>query len=152
VFYLDSSALAKRYLSEQGSAWVSALCDPEAGATILIAEVTRVEVAAAIASRHRANSMTQEDRDRLVGLLLHHCDTEYTLVPISHQVLGAAVRLTQRHRLRGYDAVQLAAALDANRAAISADLPALTFISADDDLNAAARAEGLVADNPNQHP
>lgn len=60
--------------------------------------------------------------------------------------------LTQRHRLRGYDAVQLAAALLANQPLIAAGLPALTFIAADEDLIAAARAEGLPAENPNAYP
>jgi hypothetical protein len=31
-------------------------------------------------------------------------------------------------------------------------LPALTLVGADDDLLAAARAEGLAAENPNLHP
>ena len=153
MFFLDSSALVKRYLSEQGSRWIAELCLPDSAATILIAEITRVEVAAAIAGRQRASDgITREERDRLVALLLRHCDSEYTLVPLQRQVFGAAVELTQRHRLRGYDAVQLAAALDASRAATAAGLPGLTFVSADGDLNAAARAEGLHADDPNQHP
>jgi hypothetical protein len=67
-------------------------------------------------------------------------------------VVEQAVQLTQRHRLRGYDAVQLATALDANATLVAAGLPALTFVAADDDLLAAARAEGLDADNPNLHP
>jgi hypothetical protein len=49
--------------------------------------------------------------------------------------------------LRGYDAVQLAAAL-----AAGAVLPDLVFAAADDDLLAAARLEGLAVENPNQHP
>lgn len=153
MFFLDSSALVKRYLTEQGSLWVSNRCDPSTGTTILIAEITRVEVAAAIASRHRlTGGITLVERDRLVGLLLRHCDAEYTMIPLGQLVLGAAVQLTQRYRLRGYDAVQLAAALDANRAAAAAQLPALTFMSADTDLNLAASAEGLAIDDPNQHP
>jgi len=47
--------------------------------------------------------------------------------------------------LRGYDAVQLAAAL------ATAVLPGLVFVAADDDLLAAAHAEGLAAENHNQH-
>jgi uncharacterized protein len=153
VFFLDSSALVKRYLTEQGSAWIAQLTDPAAGNTILIAEVARVEVAAAIAGRQRAtDGIAREERDRLVGLLLRHCDTEYGLVPLTPAIYGAAVQLTQRHRLRGYDAVQLAAALDVNATLLAAELPGPTFVSADSDLNAAAGAEGLQVDDPNQHP
>jgi hypothetical protein len=48
--------------------------------------------------------------------------------------------------------VQLAAALLANEPLVAAGLADLTFVAADDDLVAAARAEGLPAENPNQHP
>ncbi|MBA3946870.1 MAG: type II toxin-antitoxin system VapC family toxin [Herpetosiphonaceae bacterium] len=65
---------------------------------------------------------------------------------MSGALLDRAMQLTQQHRLRGYDAVQLAALT------ASAVLPPLTFLSADNDLIAAARSEGLSADNPNLHP
>lgn len=151
-FFLDSSALTKRYLQEIGSDWVAALTDPATGNFIVVAEITRVEVAAALAARHRAGAITLNERDDLVGLVLQHFDLEYRIVAIEPTVTSRAVALTQRHRLRGYDAVQLAAALAANEPLTAAGLPALTFVAADDDLVAAARAEGLTAESPNQHP
>jgi uncharacterized protein len=42
TFYLDSSALAKRYLTEIGSAWVTTLVDPARGNTIVVAEITDI--------------------------------------------------------------------------------------------------------------
>ncbi len=62
------------------------------------------------------------------------------------------MELTQRHRLRGYDAVQLATGLAVNEVLVAAGLPGLTFVAADADLVAAARVEGLLADDPNFHP
>lgn len=148
VLFFDSSALVKRYLTEAGSAWVLALTDPDAGNTIVVAEITRVEVAAALASRQRApDGITLADRDRLFRLLAQHCTAEYRAVQINNATTDRAMYLTQMHRLRGYDAVQFAAAR-----AVGAVLPTLTFVSADEDLLTAARAEGLAADNPNLHP
>ena len=147
VLFFDSSALAKRYLTEIGSAWVAAQTDPGSNNVIVVAEITRVEVAAALAARHRASgSITRAERDRLFRLLAQHHVNEYRAVPFSVAVADHAMNLTQAHRLRGYDAVQLAAAL---AAAIA--LPGLVFVAADDDLLAAARAEGLAAENPNQY-
>jgi hypothetical protein len=151
-FYCDTSALVKRYLSEAGSGWIATLTDPNSNNSITVAAITRVEAAAAIAARQRAGTITHEERGRLVALLLLHFDSEYIVVPVSDVVVEQAVQLTQRHRLRGYDAVQLAAALDANATTVAAGLPTLTFVAADDDLLAAARAEGLDADNPNLRP
>jgi hypothetical protein len=53
--------------------------------------------------------------------------------------------------LRGYDAVQWAAAIEAN-ARCTALGTTLTFVSADVTLNAAALAEGLAVEDPNAHP
>jgi hypothetical protein len=58
--------------------------------------------------------------------------------------------LAERHALRGYDAIQLGAALAVNDGCRATGL-SLTIICADDELNAAA-AEGLAVENPNRHP
>lgn len=138
-------------MTEIGSEWVTALTDPVKGNAITLAEITRVEVAAALAARHRSpGGITREERDAAVGLMLRHCEEEYLLVPISNAVIGRAVELTQLHRLRGYDAIQLSAAFTANDALVGAGLPPLTFVAADADLIAAARTDGLRWANPTQ--
>jgi phosphoheptose isomerase len=58
----------------------------------------------------------------------------------------------ERHPLRGYDAMHLATALAVRQSLQRQGLPTLIFISADDNLNTAASAEGLAVDNPNDHP
>lgn len=45
AYYLDSSALVKRYVTETGSAWVRELCQDAANA-IFISELALVEVGA----------------------------------------------------------------------------------------------------------
>ena len=47
--------------------------------------------------------------------------------------------------------MHLATAITLNTALIEAELPSLTFVSADEVLCEAARGEGLPADNPNEH-
>lgn len=152
LFFLDSSALVKRYLRETGTPWIRNLTDPSAGNTIILAEITRVEVAAALAARHRAmNGISLEERDEAVALLLKHCDAEYRLTSLNRAIIGRAVTLTQTHRLRGYDAVQLATALavdDSLSESLSANF---TFVAADGDLILAARTEGMAAEDPNNH-
>ncbi len=61
------------------------------------------------------------------------------------------MQIADKYELRGYDAVQLASALEANRLRQNNSLSAITFISADNNLNSAATAEGLAVDNPNNH-
>jgi uncharacterized protein len=148
-FFLDSSALVKRYLTEAGSQWIRQIANPAGSNSIIVAEITLVEAASALAARHRSpNGISRQERDAAVNLVARHFQTEYQLIPTSKFVVAQAVTLTQNHRLRGYDAVQLAAALAAHEALRQRDLTPLIFVAADQDLLAAAQAEGLAVINP----
>jgi predicted nucleic acid-binding protein len=59
--------------------------------------------------------------------------------------------LTQSYRLRGYDAVQLATALVTNGLLETQSISSLVIVTADNDLNSAAAAEGLPVENPLNH-
>ena len=67
-------------------------------------------------------------------------------------MVAQAMDFAQSRFLRGYDAVQLVVAWELQTRRRALGLPALTLVSADDDLNAAATAEGLTVDNPHSHP
>jgi len=60
--------------------------------------------------------------------------------------------LVERHSLRGYDAVHLAAALEVAIAQRQGRADPLTFVSADSDQRDATMAEGLAVEDPNAHP
>lgn len=66
-------------------------------------------------------------------------------------MIVAAGKLAGKYALRGYDAVQLAAALETHAKRTARKLQPLTLLSAEGDLNAAAIAEGLTVDDPNDH-
>lgn len=151
VYYVDTSALVKRYVPEVGSAWIMTICDPASGNSVVTSVMTRVEAAAAFALKQRLGAVTLGERDAAVGLLVWHATREYDLVAVDDALLDEAQALTQRHRLRGYDAVQLATALIVYARCIAAGLPPLIFVSADRDLLDAAHLEGLLVENPNDH-
>lgn len=77
--------------------------------------------------------------------------TEYRLVGMTPAILDRAVRLTQTHRLRGYDSVQLATAMVTHESLLSVGLSGLVFVASDTDLVTAANREGLHSENPLQH-
>ena len=60
--------------------------------------------------------------------------------------------LAETYGLRGYDAVQLATGCSINNLCTANNLPAMTFVSADGELNAVATSEGLIVKNPNNYP
>lgn len=80
------------------------------------------------------------------------CLSEYELVTAVGDIIEQANYLLERYSLRAYDAVHLAAAIITNQQLLAHNFLPLTFLSADDRLNSAASAEGLVVDNPNNHP
>jgi len=60
--------------------------------------------------------------------------------------------LSEKYALRGYDAIQLATALEANEKRSQRGLSPLTIVSADSELNTASQTEGLQVENPNDYP
>ena len=152
VYYFDASALVKRYAQESGTSWVIGLCASLSDHTIATARITKAEVAAAFAAKHRSGGLATEDYGLVMKALGTDFSSEYTLVEISSSVVDLAVALIQRRKLRGYDAVQLASGITLNNLLLQSNLPALIFICADNDLLSAARSEGLAVDNPNAHP
>ena len=153
ILYLDTSALAKRYLAEIGSGWVRTITDPASGNTIAVADITRVEIGAAIARRQRdpRSQMSIAERDAIIHLFDRHVAGEYLMVATAPQVIDTAYRLTQQNQLRGYDAVQLASALLLNTELVAAGAPPLILLSSDRELLVAATSEGLATDDPVLH-
>ena len=151
-YYLDASALVKRYADEPGSTWVRQITDPSAPHTILLAEVTLAEVAAALAAKHRApGGITRQQRDRALSRFLQDCAESFLILPVDRAGIDRAVELTQNHRLRGYDAIQLATALVTGETLKLQNLPSPVFVASDGDLLTAAEDENLLAENPLDH-
>jgi len=151
-YQFDASGLVKRYVDEIGSDWVRAIIDPAQGNLISIADITRAEVASALARRAREGVITVDERDELLRTFQAHGATEYRVVPTEHRIIDLAVEWIQRHPLRAYDGVRLATAIIIHRSLAARGLPPLVFVSADDETIVAAQAEGVTADNPNWHP
>lgn len=137
-FYADSSALVKRHIPEAGTTWFRGIADPTSGNVILTARVSIIEVYSALNRRVREGTLDPTTYAALNADFDGVCAAEY--------------RLLERQPLRAYDAVQLATALSANDLLLASGLQALTFLSADARLLAAAQAEGLAIDDPNAHP
>ncbi|OLE52538.1 MAG: hypothetical protein AUG51_17295 [Acidobacteria bacterium 13_1_20CM_3_53_8] len=150
-YFFDSSALVKRYVTEAGSGWVSSLINPTTGNHIFIMRIAAVEVVSAIVRRQRAGNLSVSDMSASLTRFRSELATIYLPVEVSQNLVSNAMALAESHALRGYDAVQLTAALEVYSEHRLAGLTLPTFISADAALNTAAVAEGLSVDNPNVH-
>lgn len=152
LYFLDSSALVKRYSIEAGSKWIFALLRPSAGNTALVAHISGPETVAALARKRKGGHLTPHDAAKAINRFERHFARRYQKLTITNEVIAAAMALADRHGLRGYDAVQLAAALKVEAEGKLAGAAPLIVVSVDDELNNAALAEGLAVENPNSHP
>ena len=148
ALFVDTSALAKRYLGEVGSAWARSVTAPAAGHVVIIASVTVVEMFSLLARRGREGTLAAANITLLGNAFLLHAEREYLVVPLDGRVLAQARTLVARFPLRTLDAIQLASAQTAG--AILGE--SITFISSDRNLLAAASAEGLLTGDPLMHP
>lgn len=152
AFYFDSSSLVKRYSVEKGTKFVIDLLRPSAKNRFYSSKITEVEVCAAFYRKQKGLVLSVQAATKAASRFLRSFSDNFRKIDITDSIIGEAVRLTATYTLRGYDAIQLAAALETNRKRLSDGLTALVFVSADKELNDAAQAEGLTVENPNNYP
>jgi predicted nucleic acid-binding protein len=129
--FLDSSALAKRYIEEKGSDRVQAILS---SASVLAVSVICVpEIVSALCRRRREHKLSTEEYRNAKASVLSDLD-DATVIGITEEVVAQAVALLERFPLRSADALHVACAAE-----WSTDL----FVSADNRQCRAARAHGL---------
>lgn len=154
IYFLDSSAVIKNYLRETGSIWLRALVNAMPRHELYVSRLAHVEVVATLIRQSRGGRLTSADAATLISQFKTHLGTDFQVLEITTALVSEAVSVTEKHGLRGYDAMQLAAALAIRNQMTALGLAALnyTFVAADNELNKAAHAEGLNVENPNLYP
>ena len=152
AYFVDSSALVKRYVPETGSAWIRALSAQETGNSLFIARITWVEVRSAISRRQREGSLTSADATLIIQRFRSDLNNQYQVIDLDSTLAETAGQLVGQYPLRAYDAVQLASVLRIQPAFATTQSTSLIFLTADNRLSAIAQALGLLTDNPNHHP
>ena len=151
-YFLDTSAIVKRYVQETGTPWIRELTRRGTTDPIYLAGITTVELTSAVARRRQGGSLSTSRVGSILARFQTHAARRYVVIDVTTALLATAANLADSHALRAYDAVQLAAALEVNRRSHAAGRGYITLISADKELNAAAAGEGLAVGDPNAHP
>jgi hypothetical protein len=110
-----------------------------------------VEVVSAFARRVREGTLTREDFASARDMFRSDCLDDYQVMPPSLAVVDQACAPLRRYRVQAYDATHLATAIGAQAFLTEKEYSPVTFLSADDDLNDAAKAEDVRAKNRSQH-
>lgn len=140
--FLDTSALAKRYVKEPGSKEVDDLFFSFAR-EVFVSTLSFVEFAAAIGRKLRNKEMAKRSAQRALRELETDWYNLFTRVPLSDTLAESAASLAVQYSLKGADAVHLATAVE-----VHADL----FVAADNRLITVAEKVGIKSYNPEEGP
>jgi predicted nucleic acid-binding protein len=143
--YLDTSALVKLYVDEEGSPLVRSAVDQ--ASLIATSAVAYVEARAAFVRRRHEGGLPARDYRRIIRDL--DADwARYLVVGITDSLIREGARLAEAHQLRAYDAIHLGCAT-----AIHGRLAEpVVFASWDLVLEKAAKDEGLEPLRFRKHP
>lgn len=157
ILYLDTSALVKLYVEEEGTDEVQHAV--ESAESVAASAVAYPEARSAFARLERDGHLSPEEHRAIVADLDGEWPS-YEVVDVTRGVAGIAGALAARHLLRGFDAVHLASAviLKAARGIFSRETsergesempPEVRLMTYDVSLLAAARGEDLAYEMPN---
>lgn len=130
--FLDTSALAKRYVAEQGSDKVAATC--EQAVSLVVSVICLPELISTLSRLVREKKLPGAAYRRLKADAMADL-ADVDICQITPEVLASAVDLLESQPLRAMDALHVACAL-----LCAPDV----FVSADQRQLAAARAAGLM--------
>lgn len=151
TYFLDTSAIVKRYFPEQGHSWIATLCNPSQGHKLYISQVALVEVVATMCRKAREQRITIIERNMLIDTFRQDIQDAYSMRLVSTTMYISAGDLCRSHSLRAYDSVQLACALNLRDEVFADQVTVPTFVCADNNLLSIASDEGLSVENPNNY-
>lgn len=148
VYFFDTSAVVKRYMTERGSGSVERILEKES--PIWISKITLTEIYSVVGRRIRENIYPADDLSLFKKMFERHIRRNYRLVQVTNEVIALSQHLLLKYPLRALDSLQLASALIAYKRITPLNTH-LTFVCADVRLLTVAEAEGLIPLNPNDH-
>jgi predicted nucleic acid-binding protein len=134
--YLDTSALVKLYVDEEGATTVRTASDQ--ADLITTSALAYVEARSAFSRRRHEGALSPREYRQVVRDLDEDWP-RYLTIQVVESLIREAARLVEVHRLRAYNAIHLASAATARR---EIGHP-VVFSSWDGPLEQAARREGL---------
>ena len=136
IFYLDTSALVKKYFKEKNTAEVISAWKSSLG--IATSVVAYAELLAAVYRKARETHVKKSIIANVVRLF--HADwSSFIIVEVDNRLNETIRRVIDNHGLRGFDAIHLASAVTIGSAVADKFL----FACYDERLRHAAQAENL---------
>ncbi len=109
MLYLDSSALVKRYVQEEGSKAVTSRF--ERGETIYTSVLSFAEVHAAIGRKYRERELSINEKEKLVDEFQTDWFFSLSILELTTHTMIALPALCEKYFLKAGDAIHLSAAI-----------------------------------------
>lgn len=143
LYYLDTSALVKLYVREEGTDAMLGLTAGKLENEFALLSLSAVEFRSALRRRQKAGDVEERATSDIFTLYESHLEQRFIVQPLTEAIVDGALGIVDRYFLRAYDAVQLSGCL-----ALASSRSACTFACSDEDLLKAARSEGLSTFDP----
>ena len=91
LYFLDSSAVVKRYVTETGTAWIINLQKRTVQNVVYVAQITGVEVVSAISRRLRGNKLTRTKADKAITRFKRDFTNKLRIIRLNDQIISEAM-------------------------------------------------------------
>ena len=148
VFYLDTSALVKRYRTEEGTEAVSALLEnslPED--RFYTSFLSVLEFTAGITRLMKGDQLSETTGEEFLARYRSDVEEIFRIWPLDEEVTSSAISIAQEYGLRSGDAIHLSSALQLYS---SAPGEWMVLVSSDAEPLDAATSAGLEILNPQE--
>ena len=139
-YFLDTSALVKRYHSEKGTDKIDQIFSEDDRA-IVISNITLTEMVSAINRKKEDKIISKEDQDIALSKFFHDAIKDFLVIELDGEHIKGSIMLVLKRNIRTLDSLQLAVALGLKELKV-------IFVCADKKLVSVAENEGLQTINP----
>lgn len=147
IFYLDTSALVKRYKTEEGSETVDYLYENlPSGHSIAISFLTVLEFVSAIRRLLKGGNISDEEFRDTLSTFSHEVEP-FFIMSIDDKIVADALTYVTKHGLKSADSIQLATVIEL-REIVKGIGEGVIFVCDDRELEKTGREEDLKVINP----
>ncbi|MEM3546293.1 MAG: type II toxin-antitoxin system VapC family toxin [Candidatus Bathyarchaeia archaeon] len=148
TFYLDTSAIVKRYRKEIGSEVLDRIFELK-GHVFTTSFLSILEFIVAFSTRMRRKALSREAFNAVVSHFLKDVLDRFAIMSVNDELVASAAPLAVKHALPSSDCLQLASVVSLKKALEPAK-EKLILVCSDKDLCRAAEEEGIELIDPEE--
>ena len=148
TYYLDTSAIMKRYRYEPGTETIDRLFEvPQPETRVYTSFLTTLELTSSILRLARGGQISRRMADNVLARFRQDSQGTVRVLPLTDAIVSGAVAVVEQHQLRSGDAIHLATVASIFRLAPESET---VLVTSDRELLEAAMRSGMGGLNPQE--